>query len=207
MNIPVINNQGERTGEYEVPGSIWSQDRSTACEFASILRARAGNRRGTASTRTRAECRGGGKKPWRQKGTGRARHGSRRSPIWKGGGVTFGPKPRSFSFSLNKKVRRNALFSALSSMVGNDTTQIIEGVVLDEMKLKAALKAVGVNNLSAKTMVVYDLESNGDLMTALANSSEYSARPYTMLSTEEILHCNKLLFTKEAVERMKEIWA
>lgn len=206
MNIPVVNIQGERTGEFQAPDSIWGCKRSTACEFASILKARAGNRRGTASTKTRAECRGGGKKPWRQKGTGRARHGSRRSPIWKGGGVTFGPKPRSFAFSLNKKVRRNALFSAISSMVGDETTHIIEGVVLKEMKIESALKAVGEKNLSGRTMVIYDHESNGDLMTALANSDQYSARPYTMLSTEEILHCNKLLFTKEAVEGMKEIW-
>jgi large subunit ribosomal protein L4 len=207
MNIPIVNIAGEKTGEYSVPDAIWAVERNTACEFISILNSRAGMRRGTASTKTRGECRGGGKKPWRQKGTGRARHGSRRSPIWKGGGITFGPKPRSFAFDLNRKVRRIALFSAISSKVGDDTTSVIEGIALSDLKIKSALSAIGENNIAKKTLVIYEHEKNGDLMTALANSKIITARPVNMLSTDEIIHSNKLLFTKEAIDAMKEVWA
>ncbi|MEZ4812648.1 MAG: 50S ribosomal protein L4 [Caldisericia bacterium] len=207
MNIPIINVAGEKTGEMSVPDTIWGQERHESCEFISILQSRAGKRRGCASTKTRAEVRGGGKKPWRQKGTGRARHGSRRSPIWTGGGITFGPKPRSFAFDLNKKVRRLALFSALSSKVAEDNTYVIEGVKLTELKIKVATEAVGVKNLDNKTLFIFDTEKNGDFLTAFANSKTVSARPVNMLSTDEILHSGKVILTSEAVESMKEVWA
>ncbi len=207
MNIPIINVAGEKTGEMSVPDTIWGQERHESCEFISILQSRAGKRRGCASTKTRAEVRGGGKKPWRQKGTGRARHGSRRSPIWAGGGITFGPKPRSFAFDLNKKVRRLALFSALSSKVAEDNTYVIEGVKLTELKIKVATEAIGEKNLDKKTLIIFDTEKNGDFLTAFANSKIVSARPVNMLSTDEILNSNKIILTSEAVESMKEVWA
>lgn len=207
MNIPIVNVAGEKTGEMSVPDTIWGQERHEACEFISILRSRAGKRRGCASTKTRAEVRGGGKKPWRQKGTGRARHGSRRSPIWAGGGITFGPKPRSFSFDLNKKVRRLALFSAISAKAADDSTYVVEGVKLTELRIKVATEAIGEKNLEKKTLVIFDTDKNGDFMTAFANSKTVSARPVNMLCADEILHCNKIIFTSEAIDSMKEVWA
>lgn len=206
MNIPIFNASGEKTGDFSAPDNVWAVERHEGPEFLSTIQSLAGLRRGTACTKTRAECRGGGKKPWRQKGTGRARHGSRRSPLWRGGGVTFGPKPRSYSFSLNRKVRRLALFSALSAKLADENVRVLENVKLDEIKTKTALDAIG-NNVDVKTLFVYNDEKNGDFLSALANCNGIMGVPVNMLGVRDILSCERLILTSEAAKAIEEVWS
>lgn len=214
MNIPVYNNKGEQTKTVEAPDRIWAVERHGQSEFLSILQRLAGSRRGTASTKVRDEVRGGGKKPWRQKGTGRARHGSTTSPLWPGGGVVFGPKPRSFDFKINKKERRLALFSALSSIVKESKVRVIENMVIDIPAIeqgkrpritKGALDKLG-KNVSPKTLLIYHPEKNGQVNLALNNTRDVYALSYTALNVYDILNCNLLVVTAEAMEGIKEVW-
>lgn len=214
MNIPVYNNKGEQTKSVEAPDRIWAVERHGQSEFLSILQRLAGSRRGTASTKVRDEVRGGGKKPWRQKGTDRARHGSTTSPLWPGGGVVFGPKPRSFDFKINKKERRLALFSALSSIVKESKVRVIENMVIDIPAIeqgkrpritKGALDKLG-KNVSSKTLLIYHPEKNGQVNLALNNTRDIYALSYTALNVYDILNCNLLVVTAEAMEGIKEVW-
>ncbi len=214
MNIPVYNNKGEQVNTVEAPDRIWAVERHGQSEFLSILQRLAGSRRGTASTKVRDEVRGGGKKPWRQKGTGRARHGSTTSPLWPGGGVVFGPKPRSFDFKINKKERRLALFSALSSIVKENRIRIVENMIVDIPAIeqgkrpritKGALDKLG-KNVSSKTLLIYHPEKNGQVNLALNNTRDVYALSYTALNVYDILDCNLLVVTAEAMEGIKEVW-
>ena len=214
MNIPVYNNKGEQVKTVEAPDRIWAVERHSQSEFLSILQRLAGSRRGTASTKVRDEVRGGGKKPWRQKGTGRARHGSTTSPLWPGGGVVFGPKPRSFDFKINKKERRLALFSALSSIVKENRIRIVESMIVDIPAIeqgkrpritKCALDKLG-KNVSPKTLLIYHPEKNGQVNLALNNTRDVYALTYTALNVYDILDCNLLVVTAEAMEGIKEVW-
>ncbi len=214
MNIPVYNNKGEQVKTVEAPDRIWAVERHGQSEFLSILQRLAGSRRGTASTKVRDEVRGGGKKPWRQKGTGRARHGSTTSPLWPGGGVVFGPKPRSFDFKINKKERRLALFSALSSIVKENRIRIVESMIVDIPAIeqgkrpritKGALDKLG-KNVSPKTLLIYHPEKNGQVNLALNNTRDVYALSYTALNVYDILDCNLLVVTAEAMEGIKEVW-
>lgn len=214
MNIPVYNNKGEQTKSVEAPDRIWAVERHGQSEFLSILQRLAGSRRGTASTKVRDEVRGGGKKPWRQKGTGRARHGSTTSPLWPGGGVVFGPKPRSFDFKINKKERRLALFSALSSIVKENRIRIVENMIVDIPAIeqgkrpritKGALDKLG-KNVSPKTLLIYHPEKNGQVNLALNNTRDVYALSYTALNVYDVLDCNLLVVTAEAMEGIKEVW-
>jgi large subunit ribosomal protein L4 len=214
MNIPVYNNKGEQTKTIEAPETIWAVERHGQSEFLSILQRLAGQRRGTASTKVRDEVRGGGKRPWRQKGTGRARHSSRTSPLWPGGGVTFGPKPRSYDFKINRKERRLALFSALSSVVKEGRIRVIEGISIEIPAIengkrpqitKNALLALG-KNVTSKTLLVYHPDKNGDVRLALNNTKEVYALSYTALNVYDIIDCTTLIVTSEAMDGIREVW-
>ena len=206
MNIPIYNIKGEKTGDYNGPETIYGVDRHEVSEYYSIKQRLAGLRRGTHSTLTKSEVRGGGRKPFRQKGTGRARQGQSTSPINPGGGVTFGPKPRSYGFSLNRKVRRLAIFSALSSKVAEGNLRIIDGLVVEDPKTKKVLEVLS-SNITKKTLVVYAPAINGELGIALANSTEAIGIPFSFLNTYDILAANRVVITKEAAEGIKEVWA
>jgi large subunit ribosomal protein L4 len=214
MNIPVYNNNGEQVRTVEAPDKIWAVERHEQSEFMSIVQRLAGQRRGTASTKVRDEVRGGGKKPWRQKGTGRARHGSSTSPLWPGGGVVFGPKPRSYDFKINRKERRLALFSALSSVAKDNRVRVIENMVVEIPAIesgkrpritKTALEKLGTN-INAKTLLIYHPEKNGQVGLAFNNTKQVYALSYTALNVYDILNCNLLVVTSEAMEGIKEVW-
>jgi large subunit ribosomal protein L4 len=214
MNIPVYNNKGEQVKTIEAPDKIWAVERHGQSEFLSVIQRLAGSRRGTASTKVRDEVRGGGKRPWRQKGTGRARHSSRRSPLWPGGGVTFGPKPRSYDFKINRKERRLALFSALSSIVRENRIRILEGMMIEIPAIdtskrpqitKKALEVVG-KNVTNKTLLIYHPDKNGEVGLALNNTKEIYALSYTALNVYDILDCTTLVVTSEAMDGIREVW-
>jgi len=166
----------------------------------------ANQRLGTQSTKTRGEVRGGGKKPWRQKGSGRARHGSTRSPIWTKGGVALGPKPRSYSFAVNKKVRRLAIKSALSSKVRDEEIKVLKTLALGEIKTKEMAAILAALQVGKKTLIVTK-ESDMTIYRSARNIPGVKVSFADSLNTYEVLDCDTLLITKDAVKRVEEILA
>jgi large subunit ribosomal protein L4 len=170
------------------------------------VRMQLGNRRqGTHSTKTRAEVSGGGRKPWRQKGTGRARAGSRRSPLWVGGGTMFGPKPRSYETKLTKKMRKGALRSALSDRAGDGKVTLIDRIPFDEPKTKAAVELLDRLELSGSTLVVVSSGEYGRTMRKCFTNLEHAKCIASAgLNVYDILRHERLLLTVGAVEELKE---
>ena len=170
--------------------------------YEAVVNYRANQRRGTASTKTRKEVRGGGRKPWRQKGTGRARAGSTRSPLWKGGGVTFGPKPRNYSYSMPKTAKRNALKSALTMKLTEKQLIVIEALDFKEPKTKEAAKLV--NTLNLKSALIVDNHENRNLILSMRNLPGIKTVDYTQLNVYDVLNHRGLVFTKQAFKLLLE---
>ena len=165
----------------------------------------ANRRQGTHSTKTRAEVSGGGRKPWRQKGTGRARAGSRRSPLWVGGGTTFGPKPRSYETKLTRKMKRGALFSALSDRAREERLTLIDRIGFDEPKTKAAVALLDRLGLSGSTLVVVgSVEYNRPVKKSFTNLSRVKCIACGGVNVYDILRHDHLLMTVNAVEELEE---
>ncbi len=171
-----------------------------------IVRAQlAGRRQGTASTKRRGEVAGGGRKPWKQKGSGRARHGSRRSPLWVGGGITFGPKPRDYTINLNKKMRRGALAAALSTRMTDEKLILIDKIEFDVPKTKAALSLLERVNRDDSTLVVVGTgEYNKLVKKSFANIPSVKCLPSRGLNVYDILRYQGLLLTLSALKEIEE---
>ena len=165
----------------------------------------ANQRQGTQSTKTRAEVRGGGRKPYRQKGTGRARQGSIRSPQWVGGGVVFAPKPRDYSFKLNKKVKRLALQSALSTKVAEGKIIVLDELTLSEVKTKEMVKVLG--NIKCDNALIVMDGSNENVMLSARNIPTVKTASVNTINVNDLLKYNNLVVTKEAVEKIQEVYA
>jgi len=173
---------------------------------SAVVNALANARQGTQSTKTRAEVRGGGRKPWRQKGTGRARHGSIRSPQWTGGGVALGPKPRSYSYTLPKKVKRLALKSALSSKVLGKNIIVLDDLRLEAIKTKEMVNIL--NNLKVDSTALIVLpEIDRNVVLSARNIEGVQTTTANNINTYDILKHNKFIVTKEAVSRIEEVYA
>jgi large subunit ribosomal protein L4 len=160
-------------------------------------------RSGTASTRTRGEVRGGGRKPWRQKGTGRARAGSRRSPIWTGGGTVFGPKPRDYSQAMPKKMKRLALVSALSAKTAAHGVVVMENVPGDEIKTRNVAEALGRMEFEGKTMFVLE-GANRNFTLSVRNLPRVTSCTWQDVGTYDVLNHDQVIFTREALARIEE---
>lgn len=165
----------------------------------------ASKRSGTASTKTRAEVRGGGKKPWKQKHLGRARAGSVRSPIWRGGGITFGPKPKDWSFSIPKKVRKQALKSALSLKLSNDELYVLDSFDLKEIKTKQVVDFMNKFNVEKCLIIVDDLNEN--LLKSSRNIKNVKVLRNDGINVYDLLKYKNLIITKNSVEKMQEALA
>ena len=204
MELDVYNEQGERVGTVELDDAI-VQEGIRYRLLAQVIRMyEARLRRGTRSTKTRGERRGGNRKPWRQKGTGRARHGSRRSPIWRKGGIVFGPRPQDFSYSLPRKALKVALRSALCGKILDGEVKVLEDVSFDEPKTKRAqalLEALDVAD--AKTLVV-PAESDRTLYLSFRNIPKANVLPLRQLNAYELLKTRYVVFYRSAVERLSE---
>jgi large subunit ribosomal protein L4 len=205
-SIKVVNMTGAEVGEIALSDKIFAADVNEAVLHAAVRAYLLNQRQGTQSTLTRSEVSGGGRKPWKQKGTGRARQGSTRSPQWTHGGIALGPKPRSYTTKLNKKVKRVAMFSALSAKVAENEMIVVDAIVATEFKTKAMvemLKAIGAGKKSLvvleapDTMVVKSLSNIPGVKVAYANT----------LNTYDILNCNSVVFAKAAVEKLEEVYA
>lgn len=202
LKVQVLDNNGKKVSEVKAPEDIFSFPVKEHLLYEAVVNYRANQRRGTASTKTRKEVRGGGRKPWRQKGTGRARAGSTRSPLWKGGGVTFGPKPRNYSYSIPKTAKRNALKSALAMKLTEKQLIVIEALDFKEPKTKEAAKLV--NTLNLKSALIVDNHKNKNLILSMRNLPGIKTVDYTQLNVYDVLNHRELVFTKQAFELLLE---
>lgn len=203
--VAVYNTAGEQVSELQLNDRVFGADIRSDLMHQVVLQYLAARRAGTHKVKTRSEVAGGGRKPWKQKGTGRARQGSTRSPQWKGGGVVFGPTPRSYAFSVPKKVRRLALYSALSSKVAEGKIVVLEGLDINEPKTKK-MTAV-LNQFNLKKALVVDGEKNRSAYLSARNIEGIKYMEAAGLNVYELLRHEHLVLTKDAVAKVEEVFA
>ena len=201
--IKVYNMSGSEVGTMELNESVFGVEYKESLIHQAVVTRLANERQGTKSTLTRTEVRGGGAKPWRQKGTGRARQGSIRAPQWIKGGVVFAPKSRDFSKKMNVAAKRQALLSALSKKVADGEFIVVDELKVSAPKTKAFKKAL---NLDKTALVVMD-NDDINVIRAAANLPKLSTLPLAQLSTYEVVANNKIVMTKAAVEKFQEVYA
>ena len=204
-NVSVYNIEGKEVGSIELNDAVFGVEVNEHLVHMAVVNQLANNRQGTQSAKTRSEVSGGGRKPWRQKGTGHARQGSTRSPQWTGGGVVFAPKPRDYSFKMNKKEKRTALCSALSSKVAESQIIVLDEFKLDEIKTKKFVEVM--NNLKAsKALVVLEGE-NKNVVLSGRNIPTVKVTATNEINTYDVLKYETLVVTKAAVEKLEEVYA
>lgn len=205
-NVKVFNMAGQEVGTMELSDVIFGADINGAVLHAAVRAYLLNQRQGTQSTLTRTEVSGGGRKPWKQKGTGRARQGSTRAPQWTHGGVALGPKPRLYKTKVNKKVRRLAMTSALSSKVAENEMIIVDAITASEYKTKTMVKMLSAIGAGKKTLVVLPAV-DAMVMGSLANIPGVKVVLTNTLCVYDILNCNSLVIAKEAVQKIEEVYA
>ena len=205
-NIKVVNKAGEQVSEITLKDEIFAIEPNTSAMHIAVVNYLANQRQGTQSTLTRSEVSGGGKKPWRQKGTGRARQGSTRAPQWYHGGVALGPKPRSYRFTINKKVRRLAMKSALSAKLAADEIIVLDSFALDSIKTKEVAKTLTAVEAGKKALIVLP-EKNDIIYKSARNIAGVKVALVSTLNVYDMLNCNKLVILKDAVDKIQEVYA
>lgn len=202
--VSVLNQTGQSVGDIELNESIFGIEPNEAVLFEAVVQQRAALRQGNHKVKSRAEVAGGGRKPWRQKGTGRARQGSIRSPQWRGGGIVFGPTPRSYSYKLPKKVRRLALLSALSSKLKNEEIIVVDALSFEAPKTKEFAKVLENLAIDKKALIVTaDLDETVAL--SARNIPGVTVVAANSITTLDIVAHDKLVLTKAAVEKIEEV--
>ena len=205
-NVKVYDMSGNDAGTKDLSENIFHAP-VNASLIHSVVRAYLLNQRvGTHSTLTRAEVRGGGKKPWRQKGTGRARQGSTRSPNWTHGGIAFGPKPRSYRVSINKKARRSALKGVLTSKVNEGELIVIDNITADEFKTKTIVNMLKALGSDKKAMIVV-AEHNEKLIKSAANIPGVKTAIANNLNVYDVINCGKFIVSSGAIDKIEEVYA
>jgi large subunit ribosomal protein L4 len=205
-SIKVLNMAGAQVGELNLSDVVFGAEVNEAVLHAAVRAYLLNQRQGTQSTLTRSEVSGGGRKPWRQKGTGRARQGSTRSPQWTHGGIALGPKPRSYTTKLNKKVKQIALFSALSAKVANNEMIVVDNIAATEFKTKTMVEMLSAIGAGKKSLVVLD-GPNAMVVKSLSNIAGVKVAYTNTLNTYDILNCNTIVFAQAAVEKLEEVYA
>lgn len=203
--VAIRNMQGENVGTMELSDSIFGIKANESAVHMAVVQYLANRRQGTKSAKTRSEVRGGGRKPWRQKGTGRARQGSTRSPQWTGGGVVFAPKPRDFSFRVNKKLKRLALKSVLSDKFASEKLVVLDKLELPEIKTKA-MAGVCRNLELGKALLVLEPQQNQNVILSARNLPSIKTSYVNTINVYDILNHEKLVVTRNAIERMQEVY-
>ncbi len=204
--IDVFNTSGEKVSELELSEGIFAVEPNTSAMHIAVVNYLANQRQGTQSTLTRSEVSGGGKKPWRQKGTGRARQGSTRAPQWYHGGIALGPKPRSYRFTINKKVRRLAMKSALSAKVADSEMVVLDAFKLEAIKTKEVVKVLAALNAGKKTLIVLP-EKDDVVYRSARNIAGVKTTLVNTLNVYDILNCDTLIVLKDAVAKIEEVYA
>ena len=204
-SIKVFNMAGEEVGRMKLSDKVFGAEVNKAVLHTAVRAFLMNQRQGTQSTLTRTEVSGGGRKPWKQKGTGHARQGSTRSPQWTHGGVALGPKPRSYRVSLNKSVKRTALFSAFSSKVANKEMVVIDTITASEYKTKAMVQMLSAVGAAKKTLIVLP-EVNDFVIKSCANIEGVKTTQWNTVNVYDILNCDTLVAGKEAVKKIEEVY-
>ena len=204
-NFAVVDKEGKKVGTIALADSIFGIEPNAAVMHQMVVNYLAAQRQGTQSALTRAEVSGGGKKPWRQKGTGRARQGSIRAPQWVGGGVALGPKPRSYRFSVNKKVKRIALKSAFTAKYNDYAVYVVDGLALDE--IKTAKIAALLKGLEVSSALIVTADADKNIYKSSRNIYGVDATHVGALNTYDVLKHGALVLSKDAVAKIEEVYA
>ena len=204
--LSVLDMAGKKAGSIELNDSIFAIEPNMSAMHLVVVGYLANQRQGTQSTKTRSEVSGGGKKPWRQKGTGRARQGSTRAPQWYHGGIALGPKPRTYGISINKKVRRLAMKSALSSKVAAEEMLVLDSIKLDAIKTKAMAEMFAAIKAGKKVLVVLP-ENNEVIYKSIRNIEGAKVSTVNTLNVYDILNCDSLVVLKDSVTKIEEVYA
>ena len=204
-NISVYNMEGKEVGKMELNDAVFGVEVNEHLVHMAVVNHLANKRQGTQSAKTRAEVSGGGRKPWRQKGTGHARQGSIRAPQWKGGGVVFAPKPRDYSFKLNKKEKRAALLSALTSRVLENKFVVVDELKLDEVKTKKFAEVMNNLKVNKALVVLNDVDSN--VVLSARNIPTVKTAQTNEINVFDILKYDTMIVTKAAVATIEEVYA
>ena len=205
-NMKVVDMAGKEVGEIALSEKVFGAEVNEAVLHTAVRAYLMNQRQGTQSTLTRTEVSGGGRKPWKQKGTGHARQGSTRSPQWVHGGIALGPKPRSYRVSLNKGLKRAALFSALSSKVAGGEMVVVDAITATEYKTKAMVGMLDAIGAGKKTLVVLP-EVNSFVIKSCANIEGVKTTQWNTINVYDILNCNTLVVAKDAVAKIEEVYA
>ena len=206
MQLDVVNNNNEKVGAFDLRDEVFGGRVNTALIWESVVRANAARRQGTHATKNRSLVSGGGKKPWRQKGTGRAQAGSTRSPLWRHGGTVFGPQPRSYEYQLPKKVERGALRAALAQKLKDGQLVVVDALVADEVKTKAAaalLKRLGIDGKA----VMIDVAPDEKLALSVRNIPGVSLLPSGRVTARDVMYATRVVATRSAMEKLQEALA
>ena len=204
-NVSVYNMEGKEVGTIELNDAVFGVEVNEHLVHMAVVQQLANNRQGTQKAKTRAEVSGGGRKPWRQKGTGHARQGSIRAPQWKGGGVVFAPVPRDYSFKINKKEKRAALKSALSDKVANGNLIVVDELKFDEIKTKNFVNVM--NNLKVVKGLVVLAENDKNVIMSGRNVADVNTALVNTINTYDVVNAKTLVLTKDAVSKIEEVYA
>ena len=204
-NVSVYNMEGNEVGKIDLNDAIFGVEVNEHLVHMAVIQQLANKRQGTQKAKTRSEVSGGGRKPWRQKGTGHARQGSIRAPQWTGGGVVFAPTPRDYSFKLNKKEKRAALKSALTSRVQEDKFIVLENLELNEIKTKKFAEILG--NLNVEKALVVLNDNNKNVVLSARNIPNVKTALTNTINVYDILKYNTVIVTKDAVATIEEVYA
>ena len=205
-NMKVVNMAGKEVGTIELSEKVFGREVSEAVLHTAVRAFLMNQRQGTQSTLTRSEVSGGGRKPWKQKGTGHARQGSTRSPQWTHGGIALGPKPRSYRIELNKGMKRAAMFSALSSKVAGGEMIVIDNITATEYKTKTMVNMLAAVGAAKKTLVVLP-EVNSFVIKSCANIEGVKTTQWNTINVYDILNCDTLIVAQDAVAKIEEVYA
>ena len=204
--VDVYDIKGKKVSDIELADSVFGIEPNENIVHAVLVNYLANQRQGTQSTKTRAEVRGGGRKPWRQKGTGRARQGSIRAPQWIKGGIALGPKPRSYSYTVNKKERRLALKSILSSKVTENELTVVDKLEVKEIKTKTMVKALADLKVEGKTLIVLP-ENNQNVFMSARNIEGVKTIALNNINVFDLLKYNNLILPVDTVKKLEEVYA
>ena len=204
--VTVFDMTGKSVGEMSLSDAIFGIEPNTSVMHAAVVNYLANQRQGTQSTLTRSEVSGGGRKPWKQKGTGRARQGSTRAPQWTHGGIALGPKPRDYSYELPKKVKRLALKSAFSAKVADNNLIVVDNIAVEGYKTKAVAEMLSNLGADKKALIVMP-EVDAKLIKSAANIPGVKTALVNTINVYDILNCDKFIVAKSALEKIEEVYA
>ena len=204
-NVAVYNMEGKEVGTIELNDAVFGVEINEHLVHMAVVQQLANNRQGTQKAKTRSEVSGGGRKPWRQKGTGHARQGSTRAPQWKGGGMVFAPVPRDYSFKMNRKEKRAALKSALTSKVQDSKLIVLDELKFDEIKTKSFVNVM--NNLNVNKGLVVLAENDTNVVMSARNVAEVNTTLVNAINVYDVMKAGVLVLTKDAVAKIEEVYA